>query len=261
METNYQHYKHKINKYKSDINNQFFLDTCNGKINFCDSERCTNCIFHTLNKDSYGYSCRFAQMISEWSELDFQPIVSIDYKKHHFDYNPATWHGRDDTGRIYCYQNAETAVKKFKERTDQFFKDVTNYEYFSKEINDLTRLGIPFAITKDEKVLPCFQTSCSQCIFIQDQGQCLSNKLKWADELYQEKKEEIDWAEIPIDTKILVREYEGDLWKSRYFAGYIDGKPYVWSNGATSWSIGDIGEKNIKLFCTSWKNTKLYEEE
>lgn len=260
METNYQYYKDKIDKFKSEIDGKFFLDTCNGAINFCNTERCTTCMFHELNRNSYGYSCHFAQMISEWSELDYQPIISIDYKKHHFDYNPTTWHGRDDTGRIYCYQSDEKAIEGFKKRIDQLCKDMTKYEYFAKDIEKLSRLSIPFAITEDEQVLPCWDTvKCSNCIF--DETKCNIDKLKWADELYQKKEKEIDWTKVPIDTKILVREHEGDLWKSRYFAGYIDGKPYVWSHGATSWSIGDIGEKNIKLFCTSWKYTKLYKED
>ena len=254
METNYQHYKHEINKYKSDIDNKFFLDTYNGTINFCDNECCEDCVFRKLNIDNYGYSCQYAQMIDEWNELEFRPIVSIDYKKHHFNYNPATWHGKDDTGRIYCYGKVENAIKAFQERIDELSKGMINYEYFSKKINKITRLGIPFSITKDEQVLPC--SNCSECIF--DPTKCNSEKIKWADELYREKEEEIDWENIPIDTKILVREHEGDLWKNRYFAGYIGGKPYVWNHGATSWSIGG---KNIKLFCTSWKYAKLYEEE
>lgn len=182
METNYQHYKHKINKYKSDIDNKFFLDTYDGTINFCDGERCKDCMFRQLNRNSYGYSCRYVQMIDEWNELEFQPIISIDYKKHHFNYNPATWHGKDDTGRIYCYSKAETAVAAFKERIDKFFKNITNYEYSSKEINKITRLGISFGVTEDEQILPC--PICSKCIF--NQATCNSDKLKWADELREE---------------------------------------------------------------------------
>lgn len=254
METNYQHYKEKINKFKYGSNDKFFLDKCNGMIGFCSSERCVNCTFHQLNRNSYGYSCRFAQMINEWNGAEFKPIISIDYKKHHFDYNPTTWTGRDDMGRIYSYQIDEKAIKAFKERVDKLCKDITNYEYFAKGIEKLSRLGIPFAVTKDEEVLPCFKTPCSKCVFFH--GQCLSNKLKWADELYQEK--EIDWENVPLDTKILVREHDYDPWYKRHFAGCVDGKPYAWVSEVTSWTIGN---RNPDCNRFNWKYMKLYKEE
>lgn len=255
METNLQHYKDTIQEY-IEIDNKFFYDIYNGTIGYCSDDRCTSCIFRELNRNSYGYSCHYAQMINEWCEHEYQPIVSIDYKRHHFDYNPATWRGRDDLERTYSSQNAESAIKTFKERIDKLLKNVTNYGYFARDIQKLTRLGLSFAVTEDEEVLPCWDAArCSKCIF--DETKCNIEKLEWADRIYGESKP-INWADIPIDTEVLVREHDGDVWQGRYFAGYINGKPYVWSNGATSWSVGD---KDPKLYRTSWKFTKLYEED
>lgn len=47
----------------------------------------------------------------------------------------------------------------------------------------------------------------------------------------------VDWSKVPVDTPVLVREFETYDWKKRYFAFFKDGMVHVWRNGATSWSI------------------------
>lgn len=57
---------------------------------------------------------------------------------------------------------------------------------------------------------------------------------------------------MPVDTPVLVRDYEADKWKPRYFAGINeDGNVIVFDSGATSWSDG--GE-NLTV---NWKQVKL----
>ena len=57
---------------------------------------------------------------------------------------------------------------------------------------------------------------------------------------------------MPVDTPVLVRDYEADKWKPRYFAGINeDGDVIVFDSGATSWS--DDG----KNFTLSWEYAKL----
>lgn len=47
---------------------------------------------------------------------------------------------------------------------------------------------------------------------------------------------------------------DGVTWFKRYFARYVDKKPFVFNSGMTSWTVQD-GSK-----VTDWKYTKLAEE-
>ena len=64
-------------------------------------------------------------------------------------------------------------------------------------------------------------------------------------------EDEVDWDEVEVDTKVLVRNKPDDNWLKRYFAKYEDGKVYVFKNGRTSWNNRGI---------THWEETKLWEE-
>ena len=70
------------------------------------------------------------------------------------------------------------------------------------------------------------------------------------------KEPQADWSKVPIDTPVFVRDCEKDIWINRYFAYYEDGKVYVYSNGATSWS-SNKSRYNIAL----WQYAKLANEE
>lgn len=68
-----------------------------------------------------------------------------------------------------------------------------------------------------------------------------------------EFKEVIDWAKVPVDTKVLVSE-NGKDWYRRYFVKYVDDMVYCFDSGATSFSIQDDD------YISSWKYAKLYQE-
>lgn len=72
-------------------------------------------------------------------------------------------------------------------------------------------------------------------------------------DLYREKiTESIDWSKVPVDTKILVRDFNNQAWIPRYFSGFTGcGYVYAWNNGATSRT-----EKRM----TAWSQAKLFEE-
>ena len=71
-------------------------------------------------------------------------------------------------------------------------------------------------------------------------------------------EEAIDWSKVPVDTKILVANYdsEGEAieWKKRHFAKYENGIVYAWNNGMTSFTAKLDGS------CINWDCAKLYEE-
>ena len=86
-----------------------------------------------------------------------------------------------------------------------------------------------------------------------DCTRCRMLQMLWLLEEYEEPEEpEIDWGKVEVDTPILVRESEDEVWRKRYFAEYKNGTTYAWNGGGTSWSV------NIM---TDWKFAKLAETE
>lgn len=128
---------------------------------------------------------------------------------------------------------------------------MTNYEHYRKDIEKLARFGIEVALKKDiNRIVSCDSISCDDCLFYF--SNCADRRLQWADEEYIDP--EVDWTQIPVDTKIWVRESEELKWHPRYFAKYKNDKVYAWDDGATSFSVGG-GQS-----CTSWKYAKLAEK-
>ena len=64
-------------------------------------------------------------------------------------------------------------------------------------------------------------------------------------------EDEVDWDEVEVDTKVLVRDRPYNEWLKRYFAKYENGKVYVFDDGRTSWNCRGI---------THWEETKLWED-
>ena len=63
-------------------------------------------------------------------------------------------------------------------------------------------------------------------------------------------EEAIDWENIPIDTPIMVRDFDSESWAMRHFAFYKFGKVYCWLDGHTSDDNNDEGAK-------CWQQAKL----
>ena len=102
----------------------------------------------------------------------------------------------------------------------------------------------------DEFVIPiilkgceCF-SSCEQCRMLQ---------LLWLDEEYTEP--EVDWSKVAVDTPILVRDRDCQIWEKRCFAKFENGKVYAWLHGSTSWTA----ERSNSFY--SWNYAKLAEQE
>lgn len=66
-----------------------------------------------------------------------------------------------------------------------------------------------------------------------------------------EAKPEIDWAKVPVNTKILVRDYRNQEYITRRFAEYKHGKVHAWIEGKKS---------NETKECSPWNYAKLAEE-
>ena len=81
--------------------------------------------------------------------------------------------------------------------------------------------------------------------------QCRMLQLLWLDEEYTEP--EVDWSKVEVDTPILVKDFENEEWRDRYFARYENETIYVWGDGRTSWSAYDNSDVD------SWEYVKLAE--
>ena len=69
-----------------------------------------------------------------------------------------------------------------------------------------------------------------------------------------EEEHEIDWYKVAVDTPVLVRDFENEVWQRRYFAKYENGLVYTWMYGYTSWTILDGHTE-------TWPYAKLAETE
>ena len=81
---------------------------------------------------------------------------------------------------------------------------------------------------------------------------CRMYDYKYAKLPEDEKKPEIDWSKVEVDTPILVRDSEDNKWLERYFAKYEDGLVYAWLGENTSYDTCNAAK---------WKYAKLAESE
>ena len=90
-------------------------------------------------------------------------------------------------------------------------------------------------------------------LLVTDRVRLPKELINWLDEEYIEPK--VDWRKIDIDTKVLVRQEDCDMWEKGYFAYYKNNKVYTFIEGTTSWS------SDSKMCNTvSWNFAKLAEE-
>lgn len=130
------------------------------------------------------------------------------------------------------------------------YDNVTLKEYMEKKLEMLNDLGR----TKSD----CIGVDCSKCP-LGILNNTTSNECGALELLYPEKAIEIvmsyepkvDWSKVPVDTKILVKDYTSEDWKKRHFAKYEDGKIYAYDDGKSSFTTDVI---------VSWSYGKLYKE-
>lgn len=129
---------------------------------------------------------------------------------------------------------------------------MTNYEKYKDTIDRLWKLNFLIGINKDTDAIEnCYRIHCENCKFSQrfNDEDCHIVKAKWLMSEYDEL--DVDWANVPIDTPILIKNYEETSWQPAYFAG-LNEEGYVtaWANGRTSWT-------NDGVSATKWKYAKL----
>lgn len=121
-----------------------------------------------------------------------------------------------------------------------------NYEKYADELKkyNAEELCTKFIKPKILKKDSCPSTDCKMCCRLM---------LLWMAEEYKPETPKVDWSKVPMDTPILVRDFEDAKWSKRHFAKYENGKVYAWCNGVTSWSTEGRG--------VMWNYAKLAEDE
>lgn len=108
----------------------------------------------------------------------------------------------------------------------------------------------------NKKPTSCYDvTDCQKCDFYNPATMACNSRFarkKWANSEYIEPP--VDWSKVAVDTPILVRNSEKEVWEKRHFAKYENGIVYAWVAGETSWSADSSN-------MTDWKMAKLAESE
>ncbi len=123
-----------------------------------------------------------------------------------------------------------------------------NREKYAKEILDIVCNGDKIAVV-DRKPRRCSGVKCNTCSLGMF-GSCYDGLREWANSEYVEPP--VGWSKVPVDTRILVRNTENDVWAHRHFAKYENGWVYAWESGTTSWSNHST---------VAWRCAKLAESE
>ena len=112
-----------------------------------------------------------------------------------------------------------------------------NKEKFSKEIIEIAATGSSIAMCNGV-LRECRGLPCSQCEFYDGGALCDSKCKAWAESEYVEPKYEIDWASVPVDTPVIIKDIKSSR---RYFSRILpDGRISIFSHGRTSWSAQEM---------------------
>lgn len=124
-----------------------------------------------------------------------------------------------------------------------------NKEKYAKEIMDLALKHDTVALV-DGKVCSCNGViDCNKCFFNKTRSSdCDKKFIEWSNSEYKET--EIDWSKVPVDTPILVWDYDDKNPRKRHFAYFKNNNIYAWSAGLTSYTTYEA---------TNWKNAKIAE--
>lgn len=110
---------------------------------------------------------------------------------------------------------------------------MTNYERYKDDIERLGDGKVAFDKSKNKIVRCAVLFACEDCAFYANRDDCTLNAMKWAAEEYKEP--ETDWSKVPVDTPVLVSN-DGKKWSRRHFSRVVNGIPYTWMYGSTSWT-------------------------
>ena len=132
-----------------------------------------------------------------------------------------------------------------------------NKEKFAKEIIEVACSGGVLAMSSGI-IRKCTELPCRKCSFNIDGTECDEMRKAWAESEYVEY--ETDWAKVPVDTPVLLKDKDNVDNKRHFYRTLSEGALALFINGRTSWS--SIAEAGIIKYCSHSKsNVTLAREE
>lgn len=249
---NYEIYEDEIRKFKDG--------------NFCEEF----VIPHILKSDSCAYlscsDCGRRQMLwfieeyeepeADWSQVEVDTPILVKYtesakwKKRHF--------AKYENGLVYAWNNGETSwttVAMTDWKYAKLAEDEKEPEIDWSKVEVDTPILVKFKEDKEwvkrhfakyeNGLVYAWKDSHTSWTSLYDDDMTAWNYAKLAEP-------EVDWSKVEVDTPILVRVFEGERWKKRYFAKVEDGFVYAWTGENTSLTAHGM---------TRWSYAKLAEDE
>lgn len=133
---------------------------------------------------------------------------------------------------------------------------MTNKEKYAKEILDVVCLTGKRPALVHGNIYGCINTFCERCRF-GGSSNCTTQFIKWVKEEYKEP--EIDWTNVPENTRVQIKGTGDQRWKNRYFAFCKDGVPYVFCGGTDSWSAENGWDSTFPI--TEFTECRFADEE
>lgn len=254
---NYEKYEDEVRKFKDG--------------NFCEEF----IIPHILKSDSCAYlscsDCGRRQMLwfveeyeepeVDWSQVEVDTPILVKYsesakwKKRHF--------AKYENGLVYAWNNGETSWTTVA-MTDWNYAKLAEDEKEPEIDWSKVEVDTPILVREyknGEWFKRHFAKFEDSVVYTWDNGYTswtthgMTTAWQFA-KLGEDEKEckdpEVDWSEVEVDTPILVRVFEGERWKKRYFAKVEDGFVYAWTGENTSLTAPGM---------TRWSYAKLAEDE
>lgn len=128
-----------------------------------------------------------------------------------------------------------------KQFTDELFKRMYDLGYRKAEIEDDTLF---FFVGERDYLCPFSPRVLVKCTCFKEKDQLID---------VAEYLGIVDWSKVPVDTPILVSDFNEKNWEKRHFAFFDNERVYAWVSGTTSWSTDNDKE------AMSWKYAKLAE--
>lgn len=130
----------------------------------------------------------------------------------------------------------------------------TNYEHYKDEI-------IKHCIAKKQcEFIRGTMFKTNDCSKYNTCSECREEAFKWLDELYEEPVIEIDWDRVPVDTPVMVCDFEhGDYERSHFcqykpensrsFICFANGRSSHTNDGVTSWFYCELArEEDVEKY-------------
>lgn len=127
-----------------------------------------------------------------------------------------------------------------------------NREKYAEQIIDMAVNDIKITVDKEGRLRDCIAINCNDCAWSSCNA-CRKKFRAWLEQEYVEPV--VDWSKVPVDTKILVRDSEGEAWRKRHFAKFENGKIYTFNDGRSSFTALE------PEFISWWDQGKLAEED